>query len=91
MVNNLKQQLTTGWHPMRWVALALGSFIGYQAIVYQDVFSAILAIFLLYQVVTNTGCLVGVCAPKMDASNKNPDGNVNNKEYSDIEFTEVEN
>jgi hypothetical protein len=29
IISTFYQNLSTGWHPMRWVALALGLFLGY--------------------------------------------------------------
>lgn len=46
----------TGWHFMRWLRLGLGIFIGVQAIQFQDAFSGFIAVFFLFQAVTNTGC-----------------------------------
>lgn len=50
------QTVLTGWHFMRWLRLGLGIFIGVQAIQFQDAFSGFIAVFFLFQAVTNTGC-----------------------------------
>ena len=50
------QTLFSGWHFMRWLRLGLGLFIAFQAFQMQDIFAGLLASFLLFQVVTNTGC-----------------------------------
>ncbi len=50
------QTILTGWHFMRWLRLGLGIFVGVQAIQFQDAFSGFIAVFLLFQAVTNTGC-----------------------------------
>jgi len=89
MTNKIKQQLFRGWHSMRWLALGLGCFIGYQAVMYQDIISGLLAVFFLYQAATNKGCLVGICPPNSSTADESSD--IENKEYSNIEFTEVEN
>ena len=50
------QTVMTGWHFMRWLRLGLGIFIGVQAIQMQDTLSGFIAVFFLFQAVTNTGC-----------------------------------
>jgi hypothetical protein len=50
------QTLLSDWNFMRFVRLALGVYIGFQAFETQSIISGLLAAFLLYQVVTNTGC-----------------------------------
>lgn len=82
MIQQLKYRLFNGWHAMRWIALAIGLFIGYQAVVYQDIISGFLAAFFLYQAATNRGCLVGFCAT---------DTNATDSDVDDIEFTKIEN
>ncbi|HKK47236.1 MAG TPA: hypothetical protein VJ964_17040 [Balneolaceae bacterium] len=91
MIEDLKQRLLNGWHPMRWVALGLGLFVGYEAVLYQDMVSGFLSLFFLYQAVTNRGCMVGVCQPNAVSTNNSEESGVKNEEYTTIEFTEVEN
>jgi hypothetical protein len=50
------QTLLGDWNFMRFVRLGLGAYVGIQAFETQSILSALLAAFLLYQVVTNTGC-----------------------------------
>ena len=50
------QTLTTGWHFMRIVRLCLGIFIAVQAVQTHDSVSGFIAVFFLYQAVTDTGC-----------------------------------
>ncbi|HEY4629236.1 MAG TPA: hypothetical protein VIH02_08150, partial [Flavobacterium sp.] len=50
------QSLLNDWNLMRFVRLGLGVYIGIQALETQSILSGLLAAFLLYQVVTNTGC-----------------------------------
>lgn len=50
------QTLLSNWNFMRFVRLGLGVYIGIQAYETKSVLSGLLAAFLLYQVVTNTGC-----------------------------------
>lgn len=50
------QTLLSNWNFMRFVRLGLGVYIGIQAYETQSILSGLLAAFLLYQVVTNTGC-----------------------------------
>lgn len=62
IISSFYQNLSTGWHPMRWVALALGLFLGYNWLVHSAALSGFLSVFFLWQAVTNTGCLAGSCA-----------------------------
>ena len=41
---------------MRWLRLSLGVFIGVQAFQTHDLLSGAIALFFLFQAVTNTGC-----------------------------------
>jgi hypothetical protein len=50
------QTLLSDWNLMRFIRLGLGVYIGIQAFETQSILSGLLAAFLLYQVVTNTGC-----------------------------------
>lgn len=51
---------------MRWLRLALGIFVGYQAIQLRDPLAGMVAAVFLFQVVTNTGCCGdGGCAVPM--------------------------
>lgn len=50
------QGLLTGWHFTRWFRLALAIFVGIQAVQKNDGLAGMVAAFLLFQVVTNTGC-----------------------------------
>ncbi len=48
---------------MRWLRLILGVFIAAQAIDTRDPISGMIAIFFIFQAVTNTGCCgVNACA-----------------------------
>ena len=79
----LQQTLFTGWHFMRWLRLGLSLFIAFQAVQTQDIFSGIIAIFLLFQVVTNTGCCGanGCAAPNQTTHT--------NTSLEDVQFEEV--
>jgi hypothetical protein len=79
---NFKQTLVSNWHFMRWLRLGLGLFVGYQAIVAHDALAGLIAVFLLYQAVSNTGCGgVGGCAV--------PTTSKKNNTVEDVEFEEV--
>lgn len=81
-MNNIKYTLFYNWHFARVLRLALGAFVAYQAIVMHDAFSGLLAIFLLFQAATNTGCCGAQgCAPV------NPKNNQNKTE--DISYQEI--
>jgi hypothetical protein len=53
---NWTEKLLTGWDFMRALRLALGLYIGVQALLMADALSGMIAVFFLYQAVTNTGC-----------------------------------
>ncbi len=61
MTSYIKTQLLANWHPMRWVALGVGLFLIAGAIASAEPALGLLAIFFLFQAVTNTGCMVGHC------------------------------
>ncbi|MCC5942324.1 MAG: hypothetical protein JJU37_12365 [Balneolaceae bacterium] len=63
MLAAVKQQLLTNWHPMRWVALGISLILGFNWLVNSAPVSGFIALFFLFQAVTNTGCLAGQCAP----------------------------
>lgn len=50
------QNLLEDWHFMRFVRLALGTYIAVQAYQTHSILSGLIAGFLLYQVITNSGC-----------------------------------
>jgi hypothetical protein len=55
-MNAIKEQLVRGWHPMRWLRLAIGLVALVQAISSGDPIFWLLTAFLFFQVYTNTGC-----------------------------------
>lgn len=68
----IKQLLFSDWHFMRWLRLILGVFLGVQAFYTLDVLPGMIAIFLLGQAVTNTGCC-GAQRCAVPVSKNNPD------------------
>jgi hypothetical protein len=76
------QTLLSNWNFMRFIRLGLGVYIGIQAFETQSVLSGLLAAFLLYQVVTNTGCCAanGCVIP----TNKNNSDTIEDVEYEEI-------
>ena len=72
----------TNWHLMRFIRLGLGLYIGFQAFQTQSILSGLLAVFLVYQAITNTGC----CA----ANNCSVPTNKSSLDtIKDVEFEEV--
>ena len=51
-----REVLFTNWHFMRWLRLSLGIYVGVQAIQFTDALAGTVAVFFLYQAITNTGC-----------------------------------
>lgn len=76
------QTLLTDWNFMRFVRLGLGVYIGIQAYQTQSIISALLAAFLLYQVITNTGCC-GTNGYAIPTKKNNTDTT------EDVEFEEI--
>jgi hypothetical protein len=76
------QILSSHWNYMRFLRLGLGVYIGIQAFETQSILSSLLAAFLLYQVVTNTGCCAanGCATP----TKKNNSDNTEDEEYEEI-------
>lgn len=80
----LKEQLFSNWHPMRWVFLVVALMLGYNYLVHGAAVSGVLSLFLLFQSVTNSGCLLGQCTP--DLNPKEADN-----EVDDVTFEEIKN
>ena len=84
MLKGIREQLFTNWHPMRWVALIFGVGLFYNWLVNTAPVSGFLALFFLYQAITNTGCFAGQCAPAY----QEPDGT---EPVQNVEFEEIKN
>ena len=83
MLKQIKQQLLSNWHPMRWILLGMSGILAYNYFVYGASVSGVIALFLGFQAVTNTGCLMGQCTPGLRGDNTS-DFNEN-----DVVFEEV--
>ena len=51
-----KQTLLTNWNFMRILRLGIGVYLAVQAIDTQSAFAGVVAVFFLFQAITNTGC-----------------------------------
>ena len=70
------------WHFMRFLRLGLGIYVAVQGIETQSIFSGIVAIFFLFQAITNTGCCgSSSCAVPTKKNNSNT--------IEDVEFEEI--
>ena len=79
---NYKTQLFSNWHFMRWLRLVLGGYIAYQAILNHDPLAGMIAVFFLFQALTNTGCCgSGTCAVPLSEQK--------NKDTTEVEFEEI--
>ena len=78
----IKKLNFTDWNFMRILRLSLAVFFAFHAIQAHDTFSGFIAIFLMFQVVTNTGCcgVSGCATPKV----KDNSGNSNEIEFEEI-------
>lgn len=81
-MNTIKATLLYNWNFMRVLRLGLGIFIAIQAIKTHDVFSGLIATFLLFQSVTNTGC----CGSQGCST---PVSKTNSDKTEDVEFEEI--
>lgn len=77
-----KQTLLTNWNLMRFLRLGIGIYIAVQAIETLSAFSGVVAVFFIYQAVTNTGCCgSNGCAVPLKKSN--PD------KTQEVDFEEI--
>ena len=77
-----KQPLLTNWNFMRFLRLGIGIYIAVQAIETQSAFSGVVAVFFIFQAVTNTGCCgSNGCAVPIKKSN--PD------KTEEVDFEEI--
>jgi hypothetical protein len=83
MLQQLKQQIFSNWHPMRWILLGMSVVLAYNYFVYGASVSGVLALFLGFQAITNTGCLMGQCAPSLR------DGDTSGFNEHEVVFEEV--
>lgn len=51
-----KETLFNNWNFMRWLRLALGIYISVEAVETLSFFLGAVAVFFLFQAITNTGC-----------------------------------
>lgn len=78
----LKERLLTNWDLMRIVRLAIGVWLGVQAVMQMDIFVALFSAFFLYQAITGTGCCgAGACYAPPRGKTKST--------VQDIEYEEV--
>ena len=82
IMETITQILFTGWNLMRWLRLALGSFMAYQAILLHDTMAGMIAVFFLFQALTNTGC----CGSQGCAA---PVRNTKDGATEDVQFEEI--
>ena len=77
-----KQTLLTNWNFMRFLRLGIGIYIAVQSIETQSIFSGIVAVFFIYQAVTNTGCC-GSNGCDVPIKKSNPD------KTEEVDFEEI--
>lgn len=83
MLQQIKQQIFSNWHPLRWILLGMSGILAYNYFVYGASVSGVLALFLGFQAVTNSGCLMGQCSPGLQADNRS------DFKEADVVFEEV--
>lgn len=78
----MKQTLFTDWNFMRLLRLGLGIYIAIQAVQTHNILSGVIALFFLFQALTNTGCCgSNGCAVPIKKSNSDT--------IEEIEFEEI--
>ncbi|HLK29694.1 MAG TPA: hypothetical protein VKT28_14045 [Puia sp.] len=70
-MSDIRQMIFSGWNFMRIIRLAMGVFMGANAIMMHDAFSGLLSVIFLFQALTNTGCCcAGSCGVALPKNNK---------------------
>ena len=71
-MNTIKEQLFSGWHTMRWIRLVIGIVAMVEAISSGEAIFGLVAVFLFFQVYSNTGCdgSAGCALPERKISKK---------------------
>lgn len=75
MTELIRNHLFQNWHTMRWVALVLGLLLGMNWLANSAPISGFLSLFFLFQAITNSGCMVGQCAPSAPSNGSSRDLN----------------
>lgn len=77
-----KETLFQNWNFMRLLRLGLGIYIAVQAVETLSIFSGVVAVFFIFQAITNTGCCgSNGCAVPIKKSN--PD------QAEEVKFEEI--
>lgn len=50
------QRIFSGWNFMRFLRLGIGIYFAVQTVATLEMFSGFIAVFFLYQAISNTGC-----------------------------------
>lgn len=79
----LKEQLFSNWYPMRWFMLILGLVLGINYLAGGAAFSGLISLVILFQTITNTGCLLGHCTPAVNHQHNA------NSSLDDVTFKEI--
>lgn len=79
----LKEQLFSNWYPVRWFMLILGFVLGYNFLASGSSISGLLSLVILFQAITNTGCLLGHCTPAVHHQTKS------DLNLDDVTFEEI--
>ncbi len=79
----LKEQLFSNWYPMRWFMLIVGMVLGYNYLANGAAISGLLSLVILFQALTNTGCLLGHCTTPVD-NTTHTDSDLENVTFEEI-------
>lgn len=77
-----KETILQNWNFMRFLRLGLGIYIAYQAVETLSIFSGVVAVFFIFQAITNTGC----CGSNGCAV---PTKKSNSPKTEEVEFEEI--
>lgn len=76
-----KETIFNNWNFMRWLRLALGIYIAVQAVETLSIFSGVVAVFFMFQAITNTGCCgTNGCAVPIKKNSPNKKEELESKE-----------
>ena len=88
----MKELLFSNWHLMRWVALITGSALIITWIINSAPMAGLFGAFILFQAITNTGCIMGRCAgPNASCAAGSDSGNGNDEYGSNVDYKKVPN
>ncbi len=81
-MQSIKTLLLTNWNLLRWLRLAIGLFLAYQAWMLHDTLAGVISAIFLIQAITNTSCCGSSCARPANISQQSPQEEVTFEEIT---------